>query len=209
MDSFDADGRPAKKRRFFTDKPEELEADESSPATPIPAEVDGTASEAVYESPRTAILDDRDAQTNAQLHRSSENALVSGKETFELVIGDKIDPDSWRLLKQASGDNMERAINMYFDGSWKGPTVALASPPGVAASQPMTINPVKPDVPNAGRSSKQIPPPIANLQRIPESRYIGAFGVEGWATRSGAALIKHGERVRIERQKIQIGRAHV
>ncbi|ELR07237.1 DNA helicase rad5 [Pseudogymnoascus destructans] len=202
MHSFDLDGRPAKKRRFFTDKPEELEVDASSPATPGPTEVDTTASEAGYGSPRAAVLDDRDAQTNVQLNTSSENAPASDQETFELVIGDKIDPDTWRLLKQASGDNMERAINMYFDGSWKGPTVAVASPPRATASQPLTINPVKPEVPNVGRSSKQTPRPT-DLRRIPESRYIGAFGVEGWATRSGTALIKHGERVRIERQKIQ------
>ncbi|OBT87146.1 hypothetical protein VE02_02239 [Pseudogymnoascus sp. 03VT05] len=203
MDSFDLDGRPAKKRRFFTDKPEELEVDASSPATPRPIEVDTTASEAGYGSPRAAILDERDAQTNVQLNTSSENAPASDQETFELVIGDKIDSDTWRQLKQASGDNMERAINMYFDGSWKGTTVAVALPPSAAASQPLTINPVKPEVPNVGRSSKQTPRPIANIRRIPESRYIGAFGVEGWATRSGTALIKHGERVRIERQKIQ------
>lgn len=38
---------------------------------------------------------------------------------------------------------------------------------------------------------------------MPESRYIGAFGVEGWATRSGPNLVQSGEPVRIERQKIQ------
>ncbi|OBT61364.1 hypothetical protein VE03_09306 [Pseudogymnoascus sp. 23342-1-I1] len=204
MDSFDLDGRPTKKRRFFTDKPEELEVDASTGTTQGPTEVDTTASEAGYGSPRAAIIDDRDAQTDVQPHASSENALVFDQETFEFVIDDKIDSDSWRLLKQASGDNMERAINMYFDGSWKRPTIAVASPPNAATSQPLTINSVKPEVANAGRSSKQAPRPVATPQRIlPESRYIGAFGAEGWATRSGRALIKHGERVRIERQKIQ------
>ncbi len=38
---------------------------------------------------------------------------------------------------------------------------------------------------------------------MPQSRYIGAFGVEAWATRSGMTLLKPGEKVRIERQKIQ------
>lgn len=36
---------------------------------------------------------------------------------------------------------------------------------------------------------------------MPEKRYIGAFGVAGWATRSGTNLISHSEVVRIERQK--------
>ena len=38
---------------------------------------------------------------------------------------------------------------------------------------------------------------------MPDSRYIGAFGVEGWATRSGINLLRSGESIRIERQKIQ------
>ncbi|KFY15692.1 hypothetical protein V492_01808, partial [Pseudogymnoascus sp. VKM F-4246] len=203
MDPFDIDGRPAKKRRFFTDKPEELEVDASSSATEVPAEVDPVASEEAYESPRSAVLEDHDAQIDFQPHTSSESAVISDQETFELIIGDKIDSENWRLLKQASGDNMERAINMYFDGSWKRPKAAVAPPPNASAFQPLTINPAKPDVSNAGRSTKQTPRPVENPHRIPESRYIGAFGVEGWATRSGTDIIKHGEIVRIERQKIQ------
>ncbi|KAK4138124.1 hypothetical protein BT67DRAFT_369919 [Trichocladium antarcticum] len=38
---------------------------------------------------------------------------------------------------------------------------------------------------------------------VSECRYIGAFGVEGWTTRSGTNLLKHGDVVNIERQKIQ------
>ncbi|KAF2762836.1 DNA repair protein rad5 [Pseudovirgaria hyperparasitica] len=38
---------------------------------------------------------------------------------------------------------------------------------------------------------------------MPESRYIGAFGVTGWATRSGSGLVKSGDAVNIERQKPQ------
>lgn len=36
---------------------------------------------------------------------------------------------------------------------------------------------------------------------MPERRYIGAFGVAGWATRSGTNLIAHSEVVKIERQR--------
>ncbi|EAQ88881.1 hypothetical protein CHGG_05500 [Chaetomium globosum CBS 148.51] len=42
---------------------------------------------------------------------------------------------------------------------------------------------------------------------MPTSRYIGAFGVEGWTTRSGTNLLKHGDIVKIERQRIQIPKA--
>ena len=36
---------------------------------------------------------------------------------------------------------------------------------------------------------------------MPESRYLGAFGVTAWATRSGSGLISYGENVTVERTK--------
>jgi DNA repair protein RAD5 len=44
--------------------------------------------------------------------------------------------------------------------------------------------------------------PILDLKGMPAKRYLGAFGVGGWATRSGTNLIQHGQGVKIERQKI-------
>lgn len=38
---------------------------------------------------------------------------------------------------------------------------------------------------------------------MPARRYIGSFGVVGWATRSGTGLIGHEEKIRIERQRTQ------
>lgn len=40
-----------------------------------------------------------------------------------------------------------------------------------------------------------------DLTSMPEKRYIGAFGVAGWATKSGTGMISHGESIRIERQR--------
>jgi len=40
------------------------------------------------------------------------------------------------------------------------------------------------------------------LKSMPAKRYIGSFGVGGWATRSGTNLLLHDQRVKIERQKI-------
>jgi DNA repair protein RAD5 len=37
---------------------------------------------------------------------------------------------------------------------------------------------------------------------MPVKRYLGVFGVGGWATRSGTNLLQHGQEVKIERQKI-------
>lgn len=51
--------------------------------------------------------------------------------------------------------------------------------------------------PDSGSST-----PIAPiLKQMPGKRYVGSFGVTGWATRSGSGLLKHEEEVSIERQK--------
>ena len=44
--------------------------------------------------------------------------------------------------------------------------------------------------------------PSVELKSMPAKRYIGSFGVGGWATRSGTRLLLHGQSVNIERQKI-------
>ena len=41
------------------------------------------------------------------------------------------------------------------------------------------------------------------LRDMPSKRYIGSFGVVGWATTSGTGLLKHNEKVTIERTKMQ------
>jgi DNA repair protein RAD5 len=53
--------------------------------------------------------------------------------------------------------------------------------------------------PDSGAST-----PMARILRdMPPKRYIGSFGVVGWATTSGTGLLKHDEKVAIERCKIQ------
>lgn len=46
-------------------------------------------------------------------------------------------------------------------------------------------------------------PSINVYSTMPDLRYIGSFGVDAWATRSGLKLVQPGEKVRVERQKIQ------
>jgi hypothetical protein len=51
--------------------------------------------------------------------------------------------------------------------------------------------------PDSGSST-----PIASiLKQMPGKRYVGSFGVTGWATKSGSGMLKHEEVVTIERQK--------
>ncbi|KAF8535332.1 SNF2 family N-terminal domain-containing protein [Trichophaea hybrida] len=57
------------------------------------------------------------------------------------------------------------------------------------------------------RSAHDEPKPIeqsVELKSMPTKRYIGSFGVGGWATRSGTKLLLHGQSVKIERQKITV-----
>jgi DNA repair protein RAD5 len=88
---------------------------------------------------------------------------------------------------------------MYFDGTWKNyrkrshPLMNLTLHSVSASSFGETKPPIKTEPPTKTRI----------LQHNLDARYIGAFGVEGWATRSGANLLKHGDVVKIERQKIQ------
>lgn len=51
--------------------------------------------------------------------------------------------------------------------------------------------------PGSGSSTPTI------LRDMPAKRYIGSFGAEGWATKSGAGLLKHNERISIGRVKTQ------
>ena len=85
---------------------------------------------------------------------------------------------------------------MYFDGTWSQPDEpAVSIQPNEPPSSPSTSKFVKPNV---------VPSPTtlpARPASTPSKRYIGAFGVAGWATRSGVGLIHHEEKVGIERAK--------
>ena len=85
---------------------------------------------------------------------------------------------------------------MYFDGTWSQPDEpAVSIQPNEPPSSPSTSKFVKPNV---------VPSPTtlpARPASMPSKRYIGAFGVAGWATRSGVGLIHHEEKVGIERAK--------
>ena len=85
---------------------------------------------------------------------------------------------------------------MYFDGTYK----KLQKP---TSSAPLSASPAS----GSSRTTPNAVPshPILPLvqRKMPNARYIGAFGVEGWATRSSNNLLKPGDVVKIERQKTQ------
>ncbi|ERS97339.1 hypothetical protein HMPREF1624_06671 [Sporothrix schenckii ATCC 58251] len=135
-------------------------------------------------------------------------------ELFAGIIGQEVGPDVLRIIRESCGSDMERAVNMYFDGTYKLKMQAAASrtngvavrPKAASASTSASLSTSsKPSISNQ-TSTKTSPRKsvLQNRSAIPERRYIGCFGVEGWATRSGANLLKHGDTVKIERQKIEL-----
>lgn len=199
---------PRKKRRFFVD--ESPTADKSDFIEGLP-HWQSDALTSPNTSPETGPSDSNQlnsSQTEQSVHGTSGSAVQDGfdKETFENFVGEKTDQSTFRKLREASGGEMERAINMYLDGSW-GQT---SSPPPKASAngimeafttrmpeRSVSVNKVKPDASSSAPSKQE------SLAMMPEYRYVGALGVGAWATRSGAGLIRIGESVRIERTKIK------
>ncbi|KAK3334079.1 SNF2 family N-terminal domain-containing protein [Cercophora scortea] len=123
--------------------------------------------------------------------------MAFDQDTFESFIGEKVTPDVLDIVRENCSNNIERAVNMYLDGTWK--RFKRKSKPVASKQMPSNVatTPRKQDV------QKEPVRPLALQRSLDEPRYIGAFGAEGWTTRNGAT-IKHGDPVRIERQKIQV-----
>lgn len=210
------EGPPAKRRRFFTEKDEGLEFSQEQEATNVPNEIDALLPAIKSSTNEIAERDPQDDPVREEKSLAEDSQTTFNQETFENFIGDKITPEDLKGLREASGNDIERAVNLYFDGSWKRSTIVsgLAQSSSNSKSSVASflkpanggvINDPKPVSPKSNAPSRTVSP-----ERImPEYRYIGAFGVEGWATKSGTNLIKHGEVVRIERQKIQPPKAPV
>ncbi|GKU17064.1 unnamed protein product [Fusarium langsethiae] len=190
---------PTKRRRFLAD-PDEASSDpvahDSSPLPPpkrffkeedeiVETEQLETIAEKSNDEPPN--LSPREPPASQQ-----ESSVSFDQETFEAFIGDKVSGDVLSAIRSNCGNNLERAVNMYFDGTYKKfikKSSRLAPLRQIASSS---------HTPNVSSERKL---PIQTSKRIPNERYIGAFGVEGWATRSGTNLLKHGDIVKIERQK--------
>ena len=127
------------------------------------------------------------------------------KQIFESFVGEEVPDNILQSLRLASGDNMEQAINMFLDGSWRNLSTSSGSS---AASTPDSLRSGMPSgdikIPALGNEAKSHnPPAVLQMETMPEYRYVGAFGVGAWATRSGANFMKHGDTVKIERTKIK------
>ena len=210
MTGLDIDQRPAKKRRFFVEDSPEPEPTLSSTASPL-----NDALSTANTTPQDTLLEPNSSQTDLSVHNGKEQisrdpSNMFEKEIFESFVGDKVMPATFDKLREVSGDNLERAINMYLDGSWAN-APASSVPRLSSSSSSSMLDAFNSRIPertyqqhrSGARRSSDIMDTGNTSGVMPDYRYVGAFGVGAWATRSGTGLIKMGEAVRIERTKIK------
>ncbi|KAL9073522.1 MAG: hypothetical protein Q9157_004727 [Trypethelium eluteriae] len=204
--------RPSKKRRFFVE--DENPGDATLSAAPtLPDEINVQS----YVEPSDSGLNSRQSHDPGQKGISDERddsnfqSDVFDVDLFTSIVGENVSDTIVTKLQQMCGNDVQRAINVFFDGSWKTASLTPQQPVSAPNSISATSNRSEADIQNT-RPTSQGRSPSANSSRpqklstavIPEKRYLGALGVTGWATRSGSGLIRHEEKVGIERAKPRI-----
>ena len=205
--------RPVKKRRFFIDEspvvdqplysepslPDELNAlPEASPSI-------RTRQSSNEGSRLPSSQTDITPPSHAELS-FDKSPTGFNRKLFASFVGEDVSENVMQRLRELAGDDMERAINVYLDGSWMDTPVPQPSSLSIMAAFNSGAN----VPPSNAREAKSSERPDLNalkeprlLDSMPDYRYVGAFGVGAWATRSGINLVKHGESVKIERTKIK------
>ena len=192
----DIQERPHKKRRFFVD---------DTPPAP-----DSLLSRNTELPDRVAPYD----QTND--HPSTSTAQrdndVFDADTFVALIGPECPDSTIQSLQRRFGTDLEQAVNAYLDGFTKTPSPQ--KPANVSKSRvtqtPISFTTHRPSEKSEQETTSSLSKPTtsnpkpASLSSMPEKRYIGALGVAGWTTKSGAGLVKPGDVLKIERTKQQI-----
>ena len=209
MSVADLDHRPIKKRRFFVDDEEVDTPNVTSPPSSSKPSSSASLSRSSGDVKKDATVSDFMEANPSMAEASSQGFDV---ETFTAFIGKAVPQHDMRKIRMVAGDDMQRAINIYLDGSWKNsiaqteaPSPSIAPVGSVSASDnvlPRTTS-IKKGQSNGTKSiqvSESIP--AVSPKMVPRERYIGAFGVAAWSTKSGVGLVKHNEKIRIERSRI-------
>jgi DNA repair protein RAD5 len=175
----DLDDRPHKKRRFFID---------SSPSQDPSLTAERSLPDEINDQPKTPSIT-RQQSSHVETH-DKEN--VFDVEAFKAFTGADPPAETLLSLQKTFGNDLERAINAYFDGSWKSAPVPSSSSRTPVASTYRASPAVKSktSVP-ATLQANGTPPASATaaptslaMKSMPSKRYIGALGVAGWTTRS-------------------------
>ncbi|KIX08535.1 uncharacterized protein Z518_03191 [Rhinocladiella mackenziei CBS 650.93] len=200
----DSDVRPKKKRRFFVDDSDDVTDQQISTSSVDASSRPTSADSSTVGAQKSSQTEPADPQTSVD----DENSLTFDADTFRAFVGEDVGEDVVDRVEAAANGNIERAINMYLDGSWKDAVTSVSSLnislPSRGVDEGLNASAVGP-----GGPDRQDPPEIRNDQpkgtlwhSMPKERYVGSFGVGAWMTKSGTNLLAHGESVRIERSKI-------
>ncbi|KAL8949846.1 MAG: hypothetical protein Q9222_004086 [Ikaeria aurantiellina] len=187
------DSRPRKKRRFFV---------EDSP----PPEEKLALQSAENHLTQADTLHANEAASAVVVSGSTDQSTKDGfdQSLFETFVGQQVATSDIETLREMAGSNMERAINLYLDGSWKTTVPARPSSSSMMTAFTSKVEDKEALRPRPPETPQHTPPRNRQqLDAMPEYRYVGAFGVGGWATKSGTFSIKHGEMAKIERTKIK------
>jgi DNA repair protein RAD5 len=215
------DERPAKKRRFFVE-----EEDETRGRGQTFHDVqDNISQQNIQTHPGHISIINGGSDISSESHRpQNDDVVVTPQQNreeaggfdaqlFASIVGEDVPQATIAQVQRSAGGNMERAINIFLDGSYKAATARPPVFPNLTRlQQPLpTTRPNNQNVAiertmktsNEDTTVDKNPvPEIAQVvQSTPARRYVGAFGVAAWATRSGFYVIRHEEKVNIERTK--------
>jgi len=175
-----------KKRRFFKD---DLDDDPILPSPSIESPL----------APPTPI-----AEPVSPSEPPEQPEQLTFAEQLLAVLAEDLPAHVVGTLEDVSGGNIERAVNMYFDGSWE-KHVRDTKPRGLMTTT-QAKKPLEPTLNNfITRTTAHIEQPrkTSPISCPPgpwARRYLGSLGVEGWAISSGTNILKAGDPLLIERQ---------
>lgn len=173
------------------------------PLLPEPLDYIPTDQPPLPQNETTSTNHDENPTESEPLNAGPSNAGSSDGfdvDLFTSIIGEKLPGDSIEIIQTAASNNVERAVNIYFDGSWRKPIKTNANARGTQIPFRKTST----KSPSHQTPIEGSPSDFDSVARkMPSSRFIGAFGVGGWATRSGPTLLKHGDPAKIERARSQ------
>ena len=207
MSFADIEQPPAKKRRFFVENSSGLgspsfQPDQANEQADTPL-TDHTVETTVDDPKLSSSQTEPESPTrNDVLDYTGTRGFDAG--LLENFVGEKLQKQVLERLREIAGDNIEQAVNVYLDGSWKAQQTEILLPSREVRSRtPKEINFIQHDLQAVGKPPKAQSPAIPLHESMPTQRYVGAFGAAAWATRSGRNLLKHEEKVAVERPKMK------
>ena len=181
---------PSKKRRFFKD---DLDND------PSPSIISEPTPPPPISKPPGPVE-----------HPKSIDAPKTFTQQLLAIVDEELPTHVIRSLEDASAGNLERAVNMYFDGSWETHIRdidnstqrrgLITTSHGKKPLEPTLTNFLTRTTTVLSNERVRKKEPSCSPPGTWSRRYLGSLGVEGWAISSGTNILKAGDPLVIERQ---------